>query len=105
MPEEEEVWGIGLHLKNKKKSTCYSWILYLKAHKRLRKNACELKETNEVYARKRKNGSYFLGKGVKSVCRIKHRQKQQVKIRQDKDILHEKKNNEYTGEETLSSIT
>lgn len=43
---------------------CNSWIFYLKALKRLRKNARELKETNEVYARKRKNGSYFLGKGI-----------------------------------------
>lgn len=67
-------------------------------------NTCKLKETNEVYARKRKNGSYFLGKGIKSICRIKHRQKQQVKIGRDKDILHERKSNECTGEEALSSI-
>lgn len=65
----------------------YTW----RHPKRLRMNICELKETNEVYIRKRKNGSYFLGKGIKSICRITHRQTQQVKIGWDKDILHERR--------------
>lgn len=39
LPEEEEVWDIGLLLKARRKPTSYSWIIYLKGPERLRKNA------------------------------------------------------------------
>lgn len=66
LPEEEEVWGIGLHLKTEK-----AYVLQLDhipqgAQETERKcmRTKKKKKRKEAYARQKKKGSYFLGKGV-----------------------------------------